>query len=464
MSGSVCEFWMVPTVELPPTIPSTSHVTVVSCDPVTVARSACAAPSPIDAFFGETETRMAGRMETENEAAFDRSASGVAMICTVAGDGASAGAVKTPLEETNPHAAPVHPVPATLHEIMRLGLELATGVSVAEKAAVSPALTEDGPTNASENELVTMIVPALDLDGSATLVAFSEMLGGATRICGAAYIPEASTVPHEFPLQSSPESAHMISRFGLPAEFTTPVKGREAPSSTGMVCGESETEMSLTIVTAAAELLVASNALVARTETEAGAGRFAGAVYRPPASTVPSAAFPPVIPFTDQITAEFAASLTVALNACGSPSKTEAVAGAMVTVIFEGGSCGELTSPPQPRNVATRSSARRQRDWVRVEELRPRSFVLRSIAAASARVVPVWCIPKKRRTSRFAVQFAMSEDLFNGRAMRLLLRLGYENSMRKSRIEIVGLSAQVNSIDTDSGIYFGNPVSNRCNP
>jgi hypothetical protein len=112
----------------------------------------------------------------------------------------------------------------------------------------------------------------------------------------------------------------------------------------------------------------------------------------PLASTVPKVAFPPVIPFTDRITAEFAASLTVALNACGSPSKTEAVAGAMVTVIFEGGSCGEPASPPQPRNVATRSSAGHHRDWVRVKELRPRSFVLCSIATASARVVPVWCI------------------------------------------------------------------------
>ena len=367
-------------------------------------------------------------METENGAALDRSASGVAMICTVARDGASAGAVNTPLEETNPHAAPVHPVPAMLHDIMRLGLELATGVSVAEKAAVSPAFIEDGPVNASENELVTTIVPTLDLDGSATLVALSETPGGAIRICGAAYIPEASTIPHEFPLQPSPESVHMIPRFGLPAEFTTTAKGREAPSSTGTVCGESKTEISLVIVTTAAELLVASNALVARTEIEAGAGRFAGAVYMPLASTVPKVAFPPVIPFTDQITAEFAASLTVALNARGSPSRTDAEEGAIVTVIFEGGSCGEPTSPPQPRNVATRSSAGHQRDWVRVEELRPRSFVLRSIATASARVVPVWCILKKRRTGRFADQFAVREDLCNVRAMRLMRWLDYENS------------------------------------
>ncbi len=80
---------------------------------------------------GETETRIAGRMETETEAAFDGSACGVAVICTVAGDGGTAGAVYTPLEEIAPHAAPVQPVPATLQEITRLGFELAAGVSVA---------------------------------------------------------------------------------------------------------------------------------------------------------------------------------------------------------------------------------------------------------------------------------------------------------------------------------------------
>jgi hypothetical protein len=148
----------------------------------------------------------------------------------------------------------------------------------------------------------------------------------------------------------------------------------------------------------------------------------------PLASTIPTAALPPVIPFTDQITAEFTASVTVAVNACGSPSKTDAVAGAIVTVIFEGGSCGEPTSPPQPRNVATRSNAGHHRDWVRVKELCPRSFVLRSIATASARVVPLWCILKKRRTGRFAARFTVCEDLCNVRAMRLMLRLDYENS------------------------------------
>ena len=63
--------------------------------------------------------------------AFDGSACGVAMICTVAGEGGIEGAAYTPLEEIVPHAAPEQPVPATLQEIARLGFEPAAGVSVA---------------------------------------------------------------------------------------------------------------------------------------------------------------------------------------------------------------------------------------------------------------------------------------------------------------------------------------------
>ena len=75
-----------------------------------------------------------------------------------------------------------------------------------------------------------------------------------------------------------PESIQVTDRLGLAAEFTVAVNGREAPSSTGIAMGETETEMSLVIVTIEAEVLELSAALVACTETEAGAGRFAGAV------------------------------------------------------------------------------------------------------------------------------------------------------------------------------------------
>jgi hypothetical protein len=70
----------------------------------------------------------------------------------------------------------------------------------------------------------------------------------------------------------------MTDRLGLPAEFTVAVKACEAPNSAGAVAGETETEMSLVRFTTEVALLEGSATLVASTETETGAGRFAGAV------------------------------------------------------------------------------------------------------------------------------------------------------------------------------------------
>jgi hypothetical protein len=143
---------------------------------------------------------------------------------------------------------------------------------------VLPAVIVDGPATARVKELVTVMDPVALLEGSAALVAVKETLGGAIEICGAVYIPEESTIPHAAPVHPLPESIHVTDRLGLPAEFTVAVNGRKAPSSTGIAFGDTEMEMSLVMVTSEAEVLEPSAALVACTETEAGAGRFAGAV------------------------------------------------------------------------------------------------------------------------------------------------------------------------------------------
>jgi hypothetical protein len=118
------------------------------------------------------------------------------------------------------------------------------------------------------------------------------------------------------------------------------------------------------------------------------------------------------------VTAVFAELLTAAAKGCCAPSSTDAIVGATVTVISAGGGCGELepTSPPQPWTDATNSSAARQSDWVPVRVRRARRFVRGCIAAASARVVPVWCMDGNcehlavRRTGRLqyfgAAEFA----------------------------------------------------------
>src|ERR1700719_5130026 len=97
-----------------------------------------------------------------------------------------------------------------------------------------------------------------------------------------------------------------MARSGLPVEFTIAANGRAAPSSTGIVCGDTETEMSLVTVTRAVALLELSAALVACTVTEPVAGRSAGEVYTPVVLIVPTAALPPEIRFTLQFTAVFA--------------------------------------------------------------------------------------------------------------------------------------------------------------
>jgi hypothetical protein len=160
----------------------------------------------------------------------------------------------------------------------RLGLEFAAGVSVAVYAAVLPAETDDGPVTLSENKLVMVIVPVPLLEGSATLMAVSETLVGAIRTCGAVYIPVESTFPQAATVHAPPEITQVTLRLGWPAEFTVAVNGCDAPRSTCMVWGATETDMPLEIVTSAAEFLELSAALVACTDTATGVGRFAGAV------------------------------------------------------------------------------------------------------------------------------------------------------------------------------------------
>ena len=92
------------------------------------------------------------------------------------------------------------------------------------------------------------------------------------------YVPEELTVPQAVPVHPFPETIHVTARLGFPAEFTLAEKGRAAPNSTGMFCGDTDTERSLIIVTGADAVFVLSAALIASTVTEAGLGRSPGEV------------------------------------------------------------------------------------------------------------------------------------------------------------------------------------------
>src|SRR5262245_66654795 len=82
------------------------------------------------------------------------------------------------------------------------------------------------------------------------------------------------------------------------------------------------------MVTCAEELTVASAADTAVTLTIVDAFTLAGGVYTPDEETVPTAAFPPAMPLTCQLTAVFAAFATYAANDCaGLPAWRVAVVG-----------------------------------------------------------------------------------------------------------------------------------------
>ncbi len=85
--------------------------------------------------------------------------------------------------------------------------------------------------------------------------------------------------------------------------------------------------------------------LVACTVTALGEGGVTGGVYRPPASMVPTVAFPPATPLTDHVTEEPAPPLAVTVNWRVSPTKTVAVLGLTWS---EAETVGVLAVPPQP--------------------------------------------------------------------------------------------------------------------
>ena len=79
--------------------------------------------------------------------------------------------------------------------------------------------------------------------------------------------------------------------------------------------------------------------------------------------TVPSAAVPPVVPLTDQVTAPFVVPETVTLNANESPARIFAVAGDTVTVIEGGGGGGDLVPRLVAEQPAEMSAARSEPNW-----------------------------------------------------------------------------------------------------
>jgi hypothetical protein len=114
-----------------------------------------------------------------------------------------------------PHELPLQPGPLSAQASAVLGFEPGTGVSVATIVADPPAETLDGAESCNEKLLVMATAAEICFEGSATLCAVSVALAGEGRVCGAVYLPLASTVPHA-PAHAKPERLHRIAVSGCP--------------------------------------------------------------------------------------------------------------------------------------------------------------------------------------------------------------------------------------------------------
>jgi len=90
-------------------------------------------------------------------------------------------------------------------------------------------------------------------------------------------------------------------------------------------------EEAVTVILADPDFVV-SACDTAVTVTVAGLGTAEGAVYSPEVEIVPTVEFPPVAPFTCQVTAVLEVPVTVAVNCCVFATCTDADAGATETL------------------------------------------------------------------------------------------------------------------------------------
>src|SRR5271154_4316778 len=126
--------------------------------------------------------------------------------------------------------------------------------------------------------------------------------------------------------------------------FRVTVKGPWASSSGAKLVN---TGTGLFSVAPALPSLLVSDGSTALIVIELGAGGNSGAVYKPLASIVPSVAFPPATPLTDQFTAGWDPSPVFAANCCWVAPAMAAPEGVMVNAVRPG------PPAPEPGRIAS---------------------------------------------------------------------------------------------------------------
>lgn len=132
-------------------------------------------PTIASADVGETLTKTGPEMVTRAVPDFDGFATDVALTVTCAGEGADVGAVKRPVVEIVPQAAPVQPAPLTLHVTAVLDAPFTVALNC--WCAPTRTFAVAGET-ATTSGATTVTWAVADRVGSATDVAVTDTWGG----------------------------------------------------------------------------------------------------------------------------------------------------------------------------------------------------------------------------------------------------------------------------------------------
>jgi len=198
--------------------------------------------------------------------------------------------------------------------------------------------------------------------GSACDVAVTVKLDGSGIAVGEVYKPVVVTVPKAVlaPPGGMPFTAQLTPELLVPV--TVALNCCVAVHWESLIFREAcagETVTPTVMVTLADADFVLSACNIAVTVTVAGEGTTEGAVYSPEVSIVPDVAFPPLVPFTCQVTAALLVPWTIARKVIWLAAFTVARAGEMetVTVGVGGGGGGGAEPPPHPGNSRNGRSA-----------------------------------------------------------------------------------------------------------
>ena len=335
--GLVPDWQSSPTDELPFVIPFTVQVTPRFVDPKTVGVSVTLPNSATVAVAGATltDTLLTRVIDAAALALPD-----VAWTVSADGDGMLAGAVKVaaldPVATIVPTALLPPGIPFTSHTIEAFCVTQ----SEAANDCVAPrtTLAEAGVIEfVAPHEIVTAAFA--ETDGSATLATVIVTGSCNGNSDGAAYTavvaPFVEIVPTDVLPPTKPLTLHVNCCATPPDPETVAVKSCEPFVGTVVDEGASVRDIDGAKLTTAEALAVASATLTAVAVT-LEFGVVAGALYSPSDEIVPVMVFPPVTPFTSQVTAEFFVPVTIAVNCWVAPAERETLFGYTVTTTAPG--------------------------------------------------------------------------------------------------------------------------------